>query len=217
MAKRTTVPRKRPAKRPVRQSVTPAPKLAVHPVTPDRWDDVQSLFGEKGACAGCWCMYWRVPRSLFNKGKGAGNRRAMGAIVADGRVPGLLGYVDAEPVAWCTVAPREEFGGLDRSRVLKRVDEAEVWSIPCFFIARGHRRQGLSVKMIDAAVAYATSQGAKIVEGYPVEPSKGEYADAFAYTGLASAFRKAGFREVARRSPTRPIMRRNVETQKQVR
>ena len=186
---------------------SPVSKLDFYPVTPERWKDFETLFGERGACGGCWCMWWRLKRSEFEKQKGAGNKRAMKKIITSGEVPGLLAYANGHPIAWCSVAPREVFSALERSRILKRVDDNPVWSVVCFFVAKPYRRKGLTVEFLKAAVQYAKDQGAKIVEGYPVEPKKGITADVFAYTGLASAFRKAGFEEVARRSETRPIMR----------
>ena len=182
-------------------------KLEFHPVTAKRWRDLEKLFGERGACGGCWCMCWRLKRSQFEKQKGAGNKKALKKMVAAGEVPGLLAYAGREPVGWCSVAPREAFPVLENSRILKRVDDQPVWSASCFFVARPYRRQGLSVKLLRAAVAYAKKKGARMVEGYPVEPKKSPMPDVFAWTGLADAFRRAGFKEVLRRSPTRPIMR----------
>ena len=188
----------------------PTPHLAFdfHPLTPDRWRDFETLFGPKGACGGCWCMWWRLTRSEFERQKGEDNRQAMKAIVESGEVPGILAYAEGKPVGWCSVAPREVFGALQRSRILKRVDDQLVWSVVCFFIAKGYRRKGLTVALLQAAVEYAAACGAKIVEGYPVEPKKADAPAVFMYTGIASAFRKARFVEVARRSETRPIMRR---------
>ena len=182
--------------------------MRVQPLTLDRWADFEGLFGKRGACGGCWCMWWRIARSDFEKNKGAGNKRAMRRIVQSGKVPGLIGYINGEPVGWCSIAPREEYPVLARSRVLKPVDDKRVWSVVCFFIAKPYRRCGLGVAMLNAAVEYAATQGARLVEGYPVEPRKDPMPDAFAWVGLASLFRRAGFTEAARRSPTRPIMRR---------
>jgi GNAT superfamily N-acetyltransferase len=157
-------------------------------------------------------MWWRLPRSEFNRLKGEGNRKAMRALVESGTVPGLLAY-DTEthlPVGWCSVSPRGQFCTLNRSRILRPVDDREVWSVVCFFIAKTHRKQNGSVELLKAAVRYVRELGGKIVEGYPVEPKKNPMPDAFAYTGIASAFRQAGFQECARRSPTRPIMRINL-------
>ncbi len=185
----------------------PLTDLECHPVCPERWRDLEKLFGERGACAGCWCMYWRLPRSEFEEKRGQGTKRALKKIVASGRAPGLLAYVQGEPVGWCCAAPREEFPVLERSRILKRVDDEPVWSVVCFFVARPYRRQGVTVKLLTAAVEYARQHGARIVEGYPVEPKQDRVAPVFVYTGLASAFRQAGFSEVLRRSETCPIMR----------
>lgn len=155
-------------------------------------------------------MAQRLTNSDYERRKGAGNRRALKRLVDTGREPGLLGYVEDEPVAWVSVAPREEFGRLGRSRVLAPVDDRPVWSIACLFVASGRRREGLSVAAIRAAVDHARARGARLVEAYPVEPRKDPVPPVFAWTGLASAYRTAGFREVARRSETRPIMRRAV-------
>lgn len=184
--------------------------LEVRPLREEAWDEFEQLFGERGACGGCWCMWWRLSRSQFEKQKGEKNRQAMRAIVESGEVPGILAYVNGRPAGWCSVAPREHYPVLERSRVLKRVDEKPVWSIVCLFVARPYRRTGLSVRLIEAAVEYVRSRGGRILEGYPVEPRKDEMPDAFAWTGIASAFLKAGFREVARRSDTRPVMRREI-------
>ena len=182
-------------------------ELEFHPVTKKRWSDFETLFGEKGACGGCWCMLWRLTRKAFDQQKGEANRQAMKTIVQSGEIPGLLAYSEKQPVAWCSVAPRESFPALERSRVLKKIDDQPVWSISCFFIQKAFRKQGLSVRILEAAVDYVKRQGGKIVEGYPVEPKKGKTADVFAWTGLASFFKRAGFVECARRSETRPIVR----------
>lgn len=193
--------------------------LVVHPLTLDRWEDFEHLFGPRGASGGCWCMWFRLPRSQFDRLKGEGNQLGMKAIVESGEVPGLLAYLPDPaqgdsliPVGWCSVAPRGNFPVLANSRILKPVDELPVWSIVCFFIHRKYRRQGLTVQLLKAAVEYARSHGAPAVEGYPVDPKSGASPDAFMYHGVSTAFRKAGFVEVARRSETRPIMRYLLET-----
>ena len=181
-----------------------------HPLTPERWSDFEELFGPRGACGGCWCMYWRLSRRQYNEQHGELNRRNIKALVESGNIPGILAYLADEPVGWGSVAPREEFPTLGRSRILKPVDELPVWSVVCFFIARSHRHKGLTVALLKAAVEFARSNGARIVEGYPVDPKGGKSPDVFVYTGLVSAFNQAGFSEVLRRSETRPIMRYNL-------
>jgi GNAT superfamily N-acetyltransferase len=173
----------------------------------DTWDDFEELFGARGACGGCWCMWWRVTQKEFEKQKGERNRQAMKKIVASGRIPGMLAYHDDRPVGWCSVASREEFSRLERSRILKPIDDESVWSVVCFFIAKSYRRTGVSALLLQAAVESIQRRGGRIVEGYPVEPKKDKIPDVFAYHGLAETFRAVGFREVARRSDTRPIMR----------
>ena len=179
----------------------------IHPLTPARWPDFQKLFGARGACAGCWCLYWLLPGKVWNAQKGDANRKAMQKLVKGETKPGLIAYVDGKPVGWCAVGPRERYVRLVASRVLKPVDEKPVWCVTCFFVAKPFRRQGLTVALLQAAADFARKSGAQFLEGYPTETEK-EQADVFVYTGLASAFRQAGFEEVARRSPTRPIFRR---------
>jgi len=186
-------------------------KLSFQPVTENRWTDFERLFGERGACGGCWCMFWRRTRSEFEKQKGDGNKKAMMAIIDSGEIPGILAYDGNRPVGWCSVAPRENFPALERSRVMKKVDEKPVWSITCFFIDRNYRKKGVSVQLLQAAIKYVQKHGGKRLEGYPVEPKKDKMPPAFAWTGLSSAFKKAGFNEVARRSETRPIMRYTIK------
>jgi GNAT superfamily N-acetyltransferase len=157
-------------------------------------------------------MWWRIKRKEFEQQQGEGNREAMCSIIQSGQVPGILAYSKNEPIAWCSVAPREDFPVLDRSPILKRVDDQPTWSIVCFYIGKGYRRQGLSTRMIAAAIDYASRQGARIIEGYPIAPKKDKAPDIYAFTGLVSTFEKAGFKEVARRSETRPIMRYFIET-----
>lgn len=181
------------------------------PLTPSRWADFEKLFGPRGACAGCWCMEPRLTHAEWERGRGDKNRRAMKRLVdSRRRPPGLLAYLGREAAGWISVEPRGAFSKLARSRVLAPVDEKPVWSIVCFFVARRFRNQGVSVALLRGAVDYARRKGARLIEGYPVEPRSGKAAPVFVYTGLASAYRKAGFREVARRAPTRPIMRRAV-------
>lgn len=153
-------------------------------------------------------MLWRLAPKTFEAGKGPGNRAAMKQLVEAGTVPGLLAYLGREAVGWCAVAPRADYPTLARSRILKPVDDEPCWSVSCLFVARPFRRQGISVALLRAAVDHVASRGGRILEAYPVEPkSDAPVPAAFAWTGLASAYLAAGFEEVARRSPKRPIMR----------
>lgn len=181
--------------------------LKFHPLTPSRWKDLEKLFGPRGACGGCWCMFWRLRRSQFQKQKGEQNKRALKRVVESGDAPGLLAYVNGEAVGWCAIAPREAYPALARSRLLQPLDGQPVSSVSCLFVAKPHRRKGLSTELLKAVIDYVRRRGGRIVEGYPQAPRKDDMPDVFAWTGLASAFRQAGFKECLRRSVTRPIMR----------
>jgi GNAT superfamily N-acetyltransferase len=180
--------------------------LSFHPLTQKLWRDFELLFGRNGACGGCWCMYWKLRGKAFSENTGDAARQMQKSIVDAKTVPGLLAYSDGYPVGWIAVEPRSAYPKLAHSRVLKPVDDEPVWSITCFFVEKKHRRKGITVELLKAAVDYVRKQGGKIVEGYPMDTSQNQ-ADAFIYTGTASAFRQAGFVEVARNAPTRPIFR----------
>ena len=182
--------------------------LTFAPLTADRWADFEQLFGARGACEGCWCTFWRLPRPQYNAERGEANRETMRALVESGVVPGLLAYAGGEAVGWCSVGPRDDFPALDmHTKVLRRVDDLPVWSVVCFFVAKPFRRRGLTGRLLEQAIDYARQQGATILEGYPAQPKKPRAPGVFEFTGLASTFRRLGFVEVARRSETRPIMR----------
>ncbi len=132
--------------------------IRIYPVTPDRWGDFEKLFGPRGACAGCWCMYWKLPRKLFTLGQGDQNRHAQKNIISSGHIPGLIAYSDNSPSGWVAVEPRENYTVLANSRILKPLDELQVWSVPCFFVAKNYRNQGLSVALLKAAIDYVAIQ-----------------------------------------------------------
>jgi GNAT superfamily N-acetyltransferase len=179
------------------------------PLTPARWHDFEALFGDNGACGGCWCMTWRQSNKDFQKNKGTGNKRAMKKLVESGKPPGILAYSGREPIGWISIAPREQFVRLEGSRVLAPVDEQPVWCVTCFFVRKDFRKQGLTIALLDAASEFARKKGAKILEGYPYELTK-SMPPPFVWTGLSASFDKAGFTVAARRSKTRPIMRRSL-------
>jgi GNAT superfamily N-acetyltransferase len=185
-------------------------EFSFKPIKQNLWTDLEELFGPNGACAGCWCMYWKLRGKAFEEARNYETRQMHKSIVDSGIATGLLAYLHGEVVGWIAVEPREAYPRLAHSRLLKPVDDRPVWSVTCFFIAKRFRRQGIMVKLLNAAVEHVRKQGGRIVEGYPVDVQKDTPA-AFIYTGTASAFQQAGFKEVARRTPTRPIFRFFIE------
>ena len=184
-------------------------KIDIFPVSPERWQDVETLFGPNGACAGCWCMWWRMKDEEFKESHKEGHKNGLRTLVHQGVEAGLIAYVEGFPAGWVTVAPRADYVRLSTSRILAPVDDQEVWSIPCFFIHRNYRRLGMTSRLIDAAANFARQHGGKIIEAYPYEPT-GKANALSIYTGVSSTFAKMGFVEVARRSEGRPIMRKTL-------
>jgi GNAT superfamily N-acetyltransferase len=152
-------------------------------------------------------MWWRLTRREFEELQGEGNRQAMKAIVESGEVPGILAYDQGNPVGWCSVAPRQAYGALERSPVLKKLDDTPVWSIVCFFVAKGHRRQGVAEELIRGAVEYVRSRGGQVVEAYPTQPRTDQLPPVSSYMGVPAMFERAGFVEWARPSKSKVIMR----------
>lgn len=186
--------------------------IEILPLIKERWGDFELLFGPRGACAGCWCVYWKLSRREFTAGQGERNRNAQKEIVYKGIVPGLLAYVDGIPVGWIAVEPRGNYPTLENSGILKSPDEIPVWSVTCFFVDKKFRNLGLTIELLNAAISHVRKNGGKVVEGYPIDPKEGKRpSPLFVYTGLVSAFRKSGFIEVCRRSETRPIMRYEIK------
>lgn len=184
--------------------------IRVEPLTPDNWPDLETLFGPKGACDGCWCMFYRQRYSVYSKQTSGQHHDGLKAIVDSGHVPGLIAYVDDQPAGWCAVGPREDFDHLEHSNALKRLDDLPVWSMPCFYIDKNHRGKGIMHALLQAAISYAASQGATLIESYPA-PGDKKISSAEAYKGLASLFSKAGFVEIKRVSTARVIMRCSVD------
>src|SRR6266540_6926459 len=175
-----------------------------HPVTKERWPDLVELF-DRPIVRTCFCMFYRKVGA--GTGVGKQNRRAMKALVDRGTVPGLIGYDNGVPVAWVSLGPREDYAKLRRSPVMKPVDDQPVWSIVCFYVMPTGRGRGLAVKLLRAAEDYARSCGARLVEAYPVDREQPGHPDAM-FFGAKSMYDRAGFREVARRRPTRPVVRK---------
>jgi GNAT superfamily N-acetyltransferase len=178
--------------------------------TPGRWAELEELFGPSGAYSGCWCMFFRQTSAEFSEKAGKRNRAELKALVERRKVPGLVGYVDGRPAGWVSIAPRKQFGRIERSRLLAPLDDAPVWSIVCLFIHRAHRGRGLAGHLLEGAVEHARSKGARVVEGYPIDLTKVErrIPAAELYIGTLDMFERAGFEVALRRKESRPIVRR---------
>ena len=178
-------------------------KIDVCPLTPDLWPHFVDLFGAKGACGGCWCMYWRIGGS-YRKQPIHANKAAFQRIVKKGPPPGLLAFKGDLAVGWCQLTPRNALAWLNRAWRLKPADDVPVWSISCFYIRKGCRRQGITSALIAAAVKEAKKAGAPALEAYPLDADLTPSASG---TGYVSTFTRAGFKVTARRTPPRPIVR----------
>jgi ribosomal protein S18 acetylase RimI-like enzyme len=187
-----------------------------HPLTPERWEDLVTVFGGgdgKGDCGRCWCMWWRLPRQGIGEGLGKGNKALFKARVDAGPPPGLVGYdEDGVPIGWVQVGPRAdvpEWNGARRlTAPLDFADAADpgVWAISCFVVRTGHRRRGHFTELLDAAINWARENDARALDACPVDTNDRRPASAL-YHGLALAFRKRGFLELTRRRSDRPLMR----------
>ena len=185
--------------------------VAVLPVTPDRWPDVEAIFGARGCSVarGCWCMFYRRSGTGYSSLGGSRakvNRAELKALVDAGRSPGLIAYRGNVPLGWISLGPRDEFAKLERSPVMKPVDDKPVWSIVCFVVPAENRGQGVARALLQGAIAHARKHGAALIEAYPVDKADRSKDDAM-WFGAKSMYDHAGFEEVARRKPTRPVVR----------
>ena len=179
----------------------------VHPLTPDRWPALEDLFGVQGPASRCWCMYWRTGSDYLKRPRQE-NKAAFCELVQDGPPPGLLAFDGDLAVGWCQLTPRQALPWLDRAWRLKRVDEVPVWSLSCFYVRKGYRKQGVTSALIQAALDVAREAGAAALEAYPLDASLTQSAS---HTGYLSTFERHGFKVVARRVPPRPIVRYDFE------
>jgi GNAT superfamily N-acetyltransferase len=186
--------------------------LLVRPLTESRWHDLEAIFNAKGCSVarGCWCMYYRV------SGKGAYTRpsesqrsrskKALQALIAQDPPPGLLGYQSRTPVGWVSLGPREAYAKLAKSPVMKPIDDQPVWSLVCFVVPSEYRKQGVARELLAGAIGYARKRGVRLLEAYPVDKDEPSATEA-PWFGSKSMFDEAGFQEVARRKPARPVVR----------
>jgi GNAT superfamily N-acetyltransferase len=186
--------------------------LVVHPLTAQRWPDLEAVFEARGCsmARGCWCMYYRVSGkdTLTRPGETQRSRAkgALKALAAQNPPAGLIGYRDGTPVGWIALGPREHFAKLAKSPVMKPIDDQPVWSIVCFVVPSAYRGQGVARELLAGAIAYASRRGVHLLEAYPVdrEVAPGEGSSWF---GSKRMFDEAGFTEAARRKPSRPLVR----------
>ncbi|MEL6645344.1 MAG: GNAT family N-acetyltransferase [Pseudomonadota bacterium] len=183
-------------------------RLTVHPLTPDRWTDLETLFGEASATRNCWCMWWRVAGNAWKDTTKASRKQAFRG-AADDTPPGLLGYDGDTPVAWVHVTPRADVPRFNNGRMSKPNDDYEfehTWAISCFYTKRSHRKQGIMAAMARAACYHAQRNGAFWVEAAPIRP-KPDLQRSDGYFGIVPALERAGFDTVEERGPNRILMR----------
>lgn len=182
--------------------------LTFEPLSKKNWQLFVQLFGERGACGNCWCMYFRLKKDDFVEGKqNDGNKSRMKELVWENKPTGILGIYDGQAIGWCAFAPREDHLKLENSRVHKRIDNMQVWSVTCFFIEKNFRRMGISVAMLKGLIDIAGKQKIKVIEAYPTIPTKEKLPDSFAWIGLYKSFERAGFKIVDNTSKNRPMVR----------
>lgn len=208
-SRRTTpLSTKRRPRRSRPSSSSSTPRINVRELHPDDWPVIEQLFGTNGACGGCWCMWWRVPRGgkLWEEQKGSKNKRAFKRLLTDGRVHGCLAFEDDEPVGWCCVGPRGDFPRLERTKALRTDWDEGTWSVTCFYIKSAWRGQGVASALLAGAVSAARRLGARSIEGYPVRPkSTNKIPAAFAWTGVPQLFERCGFRTDADAERSRDV------------
>jgi len=182
--------------------------LTIQPVTPDRWDDLEHCFGAHGASGNCWCTWWVLTAKEFDATAPQGRRAILRRLVADGEEPGLLAYLEGEPVGWCAVGPRERYARMmsPRSRTFRPLDDLPSWVINCFYITRPGRRQRVATALLAAAIDYAFAHGAERIDAYPIDPAAQAPTTDNLFVGYLPAFLAAGFVEVARMG-ARPLVR----------
>jgi GNAT superfamily N-acetyltransferase len=186
--------------------------FSVRPLTATTWPDLEDLFAQPGASMvrGCWCMYYRkTGRVPVDQAAAPDNKRQLCDLVDRGVEPGLVGYLGDAPVGWISLGPREDYLKLARSPIMRPVDDRQVWSIVCTYVAKRHRGEGLQHRLLAGAISHARGQGVRLLEAYPVDKPQRSHDD-FMYFGSRSLYERAGFVEVVRRSPTRVVMRRRL-------
>ena len=173
------------------------------------WKDLELLFGNNGACGGCWCMTPRLSTSEYKKNKGDKNKELFHQLLLKNEPLGVLAYYNKNPIAWCSISPKSRLKEMKISRIMNHTSDENTWSIVCLFIKKEFRRKQISTFIIDKAVEYAFKNGATTVEAYPVVTMKDKMPDVFAWAGIWKSYEKAGFKIVRQVSATKLIMARS--------
>lgn len=188
-------------------------EITVIPVTDAPWDDVRTIFGTRGDPSTCWCQFFKQPYSEFSRTSAEEKCGLLERQVsADGPAPGVVAYLNGEPVGWCAVEQRIHYGRLRTTKVVSQGsqedwDDPTVWAVTCFVVRVGHRKRGVSRALLDGAIEHARSNGARIIEGYPVDvQARAKVSAAELYYGPLSLFEKAGFEIVARPTSGRAVV-----------
>lgn len=180
--------------------------VQIFPLVSERWDAFESLMGVNGGDEGCWCMWWRLSEEQFEQQKGDSNKEALKQLAYQGKVPGLLAYINGEVAAWCSIGPRANYPALHRYWSLNHSEDNKTWSIVCFFVNEKYRRKGLMMSLIEEAMSYAKQHGAKFIEGYPVQP-KEQLTGYEGFTGLLPIFERLGYTQVDQNERGQYLMR----------
>lgn len=188
--------------------------IVVSPAVAARWSDVETVFGTRGDPASCWCQYILLSGAEWKAARTPELRRALQRrITEDAPAPGVIAYRDGEPAGWCAVEPRPAYERLRRTRLITQgssedPDDASVWAVTCFVVRVGYRRQGVSAALLDGAVEHARANGARVIEGYPIDTAAGSpRSSADLYYGVLSVFEAAGFTVQARSASPRVLVR----------
>lgn len=183
-------------------------RVHVSAASRDRWDDVVAVMGTRGDPSHCWCQFFRLRGKDWQVATRAANRaRLHSQVQGSQHPPGVIAYIDDQPVGWCAVAPKQDYPRVLASRTTTAGDVDGVWSVTCFVVRVGSRRRGVAAALLQGAVDMARSAGTSVVEGYPVDPAaRKSVAAAELFHGTLSLFLDAGFKEVLRPSPARAVV-----------
>jgi len=178
-------------------------KINVRQLTIDLWPALEELFGSKGACNGCWCMYWRIG-SNYHKRSRELNKKDFKTIVKKGPPPGLIAFVDNIPVGWCQLTTKSSLPWLEKNYSSGHDNIPDVWCISCFYVKTGYRKIGVTSGLVAYGMKLANRSGVKTIEAYPGNSNS-------SFTGYPSTFAKAGFKYHSHGKYNRTIMRLSLQ------